>query len=360
MSDEQDQEQKTEQPTQKRIDDAVKKGQVATSREVTSFFLLLALTFLIMVMLPALMEDVKQALAAFITRPDDIRIDRATFVEGTKEVLLELLLLMMMPAALFIASIFAANALQNRFVFSAEPIIPRFNKISPLKGFKKLVSRRNLVEFIKGLLKLVIVGVVAVIAIAPYKDAMQILPDEDIPDLLAFILTVCGRMMIGVCIIMALIAILDFAYQKFEYIQNLKMTKQELRDEYKQQEGDPMIKQKLRQIRRERARQSMMEAVPKADVVITNPTHYAVALKYDSLTMNAPVVLAKGKDIVAQRIRERAEAHKITVVRNPALTRLLYDNANVDEEIPLEYYKAVAEVIGYVYKLKGINLRDAT
>ncbi len=358
MSDEQEKSQKTEQPTQKRLDDAVKKGQVPTSREVNSFFIMLSLTFFIIVMSPWLMGDLKELMSNFVTYPENFELDERSFLLLMRELMMNILILMILPAGMVIGSIIAANAVQNRFVFSAEPIKPKWNKISVIKGIGRMFSRRSLVEFLKGILKICIVGAVALIAIWPFKDAMGILPDEDIFDLLAFIMSVTARMMIGICCILGLIAFLDYTYQKYEYIQNLKMTRQEVRDEYKQQEGDPMVKQRLRQIRRERARQSMMEAVPKADVIITNPTHYAVALKYDSLTMSAPVVLAKGVDKVAHRIRERAEAHKIAIVRNPALTRLLYDNAEINEEIPFEYYKAVAEVIGYVYKLKGINLRD--
>ena len=180
----------------------------------------------------------------------------------------------------------------------------------------------------------------------------------DIFGLLDFILAVAARLMIAMCCIQLIIALIDFIYQKFEYIQNLKMTKQEIKDEYKQQEGDPMVKQKLRAIRRERVRNRMMEAVPESDVVITNPSHYSVALKYDSKTMNAPIVVAKGVDKVALKIREIAEQNDIMIMRNPPLTRLLYDHADVDEEIPLEYYKAVAQVIGYVYRMKGMELGD--
>jgi flagellar biosynthetic protein FlhB len=150
---------------------------------------------------------------------------------------------------------------------------------------------------------------------------------------------------------------MDYLYQRFEFMKSMRMTKQELKDEYKQQEGDPLIKQRLRQIRRDRARVKLAESVPKADVVITNPTHYAVALKYDSATMNAPVIVAKGIDNIAKRIREIAEENKIIIMRNPPLSRLLYDNGEVDQEIPLQYYQAVAKIIGYVYKLRGMELK---
>lgn len=356
--DEQEKSQKTEEPTQKRLEDAKKKGQVPTSREVNSFFILLAMAFIVLVLAPGIMRDMQLRLSHYVIRPHDIRIDAASFLHEMQDLMGDALMAMILPAMLAVISVFAANAVQNRFVFSLEPIIPKLNKISPLKGLKRLFSMRSLVEFIKGLLKISIVGAIAIAAIYPFKEHLRLLPDQDMMDLLSFVATITGRIFIGVCIITFMIALLDFAYQKYEFLQNLRMTKQEVKDEYKQQEGDPLVKQKLRQIRRERARKRMMENVPKADVVITNPTHYAIALQYDQLTMGAPHVIAKGKDKVAQRIREVAEKHKIVIMRNPPLARLLYDNATLDEEIPLEYYKAVAEIIGYVYKLKGIQFNS--
>lgn len=353
--DDQDDASKTEDPSQKRLDDAFKKGQVVTSREVNSFFLLLSLTAIIIWLSPGIMHDLMLRLARYVTMPDDIDVDKASFGNEMGSLMSDVMGIMLLPSVVVIASIFAANIVQNRFVFSADPIAPKLSKISPLKGLKKLFSRKSLVEFLKGIFKITVVGAVAIMSIMPYKNHLTILPDEDIYELLAFISTITGHMMIGICIIMFLIALFDFTYQKFEFNRNLRMTKQELKDEYKQQEGDPLVKQKLRQIRRERAQKRMMENVPKADVIITNPSHYAVALQYDQLTMGAPHVVAKGADKVAFRIKEIAAQHKIMVMRNPPLARLLYDNAEVDEEIPYEYFKAVAEVIGYVYKLKGIK-----
>jgi flagellar biosynthetic protein FlhB len=176
-------------------------------------------------------------------------------------------------------------------------------------------------------------------------------------DMLALAQLVAGKMLIAACIILFMLSIFDYFYQRFIFMKQMRMTKQETKDEYKQQEGDPHIKGKLRQIRRDKARKRMMAAVPQADVIVTNPTHYAVALKYDSTTMPAPKVLAKGTDAVALRIREMAEKHKIPVMRNPPLARVLYDTTEIDEEIPVEHYQAVAKIIGYVYKLKGKTIQ---
>lgn len=357
MADDQDQSQKTEDPTAKRLEDARKKGQVPTSREVNNFFILLSLTFFIMLMAPGMMESLKLRLSRFIGAPDDMDLESTAFGDLMMDVLVGVLQDTSLFVVAVIGAILAANAVQNRFMITLEPIKPKLEKISVIKGFGRLFSRRSFVEFIKGILKIVIVGVVVVVAFWPYKEGLRLLPDEDLHETLIFISAICGRIMIGVCMIMFLIAIIDFMYQKFEHIQQLKMTKQEIKDEYKQQEGDPIVKQRLRQIRRERLSKQMMAAVPDADVVITNPTHYAVALKYDAAKMNAPLLVAKGKDKVAARIRDIAEQHKIILMRNPPLTRLLFDNVEVDAEIPMEYYQAVAEIIGYVYKLRGIELK---
>lgn len=357
MSDDQDKSQKTEEPTQKRIDDAVKKGQVATSREVNSFFLLAALTMLVIILGPGVSHDVKVLLTKFITQPDYFEVDKASFQNEMREALAAALGIMFVPAMLIIASIFAANIVQNRYVLSAEPIIPKLEKISIQKGIGRMFSMKSVVEFVKGLLKISIVAIVATVVIWPYKEDLMKLADDDVMAIVAFMYKVCSKMLIGVCIAMFLIALADFAYQKYDYMQNLRMTKQEIKDEYKQQEGDPIVKQRLRQIRRERATAGMMQLIPDADVIITNPSHFSVALKYDTLTMRAPMVIAKGVDKIALRIRERGEECDVPIVRNPPLARLLYDNAEIDQEIPIEYYKLVAEVIGYVYKLKGINIQ---
>lgn len=355
--DSQDDSQKTEDPTHKRLEDAAKKGQVPNSREVNNFFILLALAFLIMLMAPSMMQSITTLLSSYISNVDDMHLDNASLGDNLIELLTGILIDSSLFMLMMIGAVFAANIVQNRFAVSFEPLKPKLEKISVFKGVQRLFSRRALVEFIKSILKIIIVGTVVIAAFYPSKDALQLLPAQDVQEFLKFLSTIAARIMIAVCAIMFLIAILDFAYQKFEHIKQLKMSKQEIKDEYKQQEGDPQIKYKLRQIRRERLSKQMMASVPDADVVITNPTHFAVALKYDVNKMNAPLLVAKGKDKVAQRIRDIAQEHKIIIMRNPPLTRLLFDNVDVDSEIPLEYYQAVAEIIGYVYKLRGIEIK---
>jgi flagellar biosynthesis protein FlhB len=209
------------------------------------------------------------------------------------------------------------------------------------------------VEFIKGVIKLAIVAWIAYYLMAPELDRAEQLMDMDVIDVLAEIYWLVIRLMIGVVAFMLVVAVADYVYQRFEYMKQLRMSRQEIRDEHKQSEGDPQVKARLRQIRMDRARRRMMAAVPTADVVVTNPTHFSVALRYDSETMAAPSVVAKGVDTVAFRIRELAKQHDVPIVENPPLARALFAGVEIDQQVPEAHFKAVAQVISYVYRLKG-------
>lgn len=353
MADEQEQSQKTEEPTRKKLDDAIKKGQVASSREIANFLILLLFTLLLVWVAPGAMEETRVALTRFVTRPDAIPVDRQS-MKPLMQSLVSDAGAVMLPIMLgTVIAALVSGLLQNGIIFSASPLKPKLEKISPLKGLKRMFSLRSVVEFLKGLLKITIVGGIAYMAVSPAMPQLRLLPGYDEALLLGMIGELAVRMLIGVCCIMFVIALLDFSYQRFEYIKNLRMTKQEVKEEHKQQEGDPLIKQRLRQIRLERARRRMMAAVPKADVVITNPTHFAVALEYKAENMKAPVVVAKGADKIALKIREVAKEHDVPIVENPPLARTLFDTTDLDKEIPYEHYQAVAEIISYVYRLKG-------
>jgi flagellar biosynthetic protein FlhB len=353
MAEEQDEAQKTEEPTRKRLDDAVERGQVITSRETASFFMLFSFALIMSWVAPGLFRRAQVMLSVFIERPDSFATDNQSIMNLMTDTVEEVGMLLLAPFAACIAAVFAANILQNRFVFSLEPLVPKLEKISLSNGLSRLFSMRSLAEFGKSLLKIVIVAIVAYYAVAPYFPHLKQLPDVSIAGMLAYLYATARRMLIGICIVMFFIAIADYLYQRYEYIKSLRMSKQEIRDEYKQQEGDPQVKQRLRQIRVERARRRMMTAVPTADVIVTNPTHYSVALKYDSDTMRAPKVVAKGLDNIALRIREIAKENDIPLFENPPLAQALYATVDIDREIPAEHYKAVAEVISYVYRLKG-------
>lgn len=351
--DQQDQSQKTEEPTQKKLDDARKKGQGVTSREINHWFILMAAAILVTAFLPGVMGDIARALRPFIERPHTMHVGLAESQAGIGNLMLHVGSAVVIPVLLFIVAAFGAGFVQRGFSISAESIKPNLEKISPLKGAKRLFSLRSLMEFTKGVVKIVIVAAVGALTVLPELRNIELYSSMSILQLLDLLHSLVTRLLIGVCAVMTVIAGLDFFYQRFEFMKQMRMSRQEIRDEHKQSEGDPMIRARIRQLRQERARHRMIAAVPEADVVITNPTHYAVALKYDTATMSAPKCVAKGADRTAQRIREVAEEHEVTIVENPPLARSLFSSVDVDEEIPVAHYKAVAEIIGYVWRLKG-------
>lgn len=353
MAEEQDDSQKTEEPSHRRLEEALEKGQVAYSREIANFLMLFALTLCLAWLAPLIFVNVRGNMRRFIESPHLYTLDQGGFEGVMRDASLSMAYNLMGPLLAAAIAAIAAALLQNGVIFSSEPVMPKLEKISPLKGLKKLFSQRSVVEFIKGLIKITVVGAIAAYTILPDMTHLSMLPLKETTDIVNFLFAEMKHMLIAVCVAMFLIAALDFGYQKLEFIRSMRMSRQELKDEHKQQEGDPHIKQRLRQIRVERARKRMMAAVPSADVVITNPTHFAVALKYETGKMAAPLVVAKGQDMIALKIREIAEEHGIPIVENPPLARTLFDAVDVDEEIPFEHYKAVAEIIGYVYRLKG-------
>jgi flagellar biosynthetic protein FlhB len=352
--DNQDDSQKTEDPTQRRLEQAREKGQVAKSQEVTHWFMILAAAMLIGVFGESFAGGVTSSVYKFIARPHSIRVDGSGALQELMfETFGQLGSAFLMPVSVVLLAAFVAGFIQNGFVFSTETITPKLSKLSLLKGLKRLFSTRSAMEFIKGLLKITIVAAVITLLLWPEREIIFIVTSMDVIQFMDVLQALAIRVLVGVLSIMTAIAAVDFLYQKFQHAKELRMSKQDLKEEFKQSEGDPMIKARLRQIRTERARRRMMAAVPEADVVVTNPTHYAVALKYEHEAMDAPVLVAKGADQVAFRIREVAKEHGIPVIENPPVARALYDNVDLDQPVPPEHYKAVAEIIGYVMRLKG-------
>jgi len=352
--DSQDDSQKTEEATQRRIEQAREKGQVAKSQEVNHWFMILAGALMIGVFGKAFAGGIADSLYKFIARPHSIRVDgSAELRELMFETFGQLGLAFLMPVSVILLAAFIAGFIQNGFIFSTETITPKLSKLSLAKGLKRLFSTRSVVEFVKGILKIAIVAAVIVLLLWPEREVIFLVTSMDAAQFMGALQGLAIRVLVGVLAIMTVIAAIDFLYQKQQHTKELRMSKQDLKDEFKQSEGDPMIKARLRQIRTERARRRMMSAVPEADVVVTNPTHYAVALKYRHEAMDAPILVAKGADQVAFRIREVAKEHGIPVVENPPIARALYDNVELDQAIPAEHYKAVAEIIGYVMRLKG-------
>lgn len=348
-----DKEQKTEDPTQHRLDEAEKKGQIPVSRELNHFFAFIALAMMISAIFPGIAKDTSADIAHFITDPHDYVISENLFRDLLKECAIILGKALMMPIMLVIFLVVGVSVWQGKMIVAVDRIAPKWDKVSPIKGFSKLFSAKTIVEFFKSLIKILVVGAVGYYCIASDLDKMELYPTYPPVQLLEIVKNMAIKAMIGICAVMFLVAVLDFAYQRYDFMKSLRMTKQEIKDEHKQQEGDPHIKGKLRALRMEKSRKRMMANVPKSDVIITNPTHFAVALSYDSDSMQAPKLLAKGTDKVAFKIRELAKEHDIPIVENPPLARALHASVELDQEIPYEHYKAVAEVIGYVYRIKG-------
>ncbi len=344
---------KTEDPTPKKLEEGRKRGQVAQSRDLNTWIMLLAATILIGTATPHMFEQMTSFLRAFLaeahTMPGTPGGIGALLTETAEKSIHASL-------AFFIALIVAAIIgpfMQVGPLLAPEILKPDWSKVSIFKGVERLFSIKSIMEFIKGLLKIATIAIVGFVMVYPYFASIDHTIDLTPMQLLEESESLAIRMMIGILVALLAIALADLLFQKWEFNKQMRMTKQEIKDEYKQTEGDPFIKGKLKQMRMERARQRMMQNVPKADVVITNPTHYSVALKYDKEESEAPIVLAKGVNEVALRIRELAKDNDIILFENPPLARSLYDTVEIEEEIPEELYKAVAEVISYVYKKKG-------
>lgn len=350
MADDEDDAQKTEDPTAKKLEQARKKGQVPLSREVNNWMILCAGAVVVLMMIEPLYVRLLDVATTYIAQAHSFTLSgaEAALGQGVKEVMLALTV----PFLVFLIVAFFSPFLQIGPLWSPEAIIPKISKISPISGVKRLFSMRSFVEFLKGVFKIMIIGLVGVVVVLPYFGQFEHMVGLPLPLLMDELRTLTVRLMLGVLLTLLIIAVIDLAYQRFEHHKKMRMTKQEVKDEHKQSEGDPHVKAKLRQLRSQRARQRMMQNVPNADVVITNPTHFSIALKYDPETMDAPECVAKGLDEVALRIREVAKEHDIVLYENRPLARALYDTVEIEEAIPSEHFRAVAEVISYVFQLR--------
>lgn len=353
MAEDDDDAQKTEDATDRKLSKGREKGQVAQSQEVSHWGILLAGTIGLIALGPWMMRGVEKSTVKFIEQAGSIPADFNHLKLLFERLGWDLLLVLSPIMGLLVVAAILVHVFQTGLLFAPEKIMPDLGKISPLKGLKRMVSVRALVEFVKGILKIVVVGAIAFGLAFPLLWDVSLLPGKDVIVALDRTYAIAMRLAIGTVSALTLIALMDYGYQKFSFLKEMRMTKQEVKDEHRQSEGDPMVKARIRKLRAERARQRMMAAVPKADVVITNPTHYAVALEYKMNQMQAPKLVAKGMDSLALKIREVAEEHEIPIVENAPLARVLYATVELDEEIPTEHYKAVAEVIGYVMRLKG-------
>ena len=355
MAEDQDDAQKTEEPTQKKLEDAHKKGQVAKSQEVSHWFMTMGITLVVLIFIAGLGRNLSFDLFKFIEQPHNIIVGSGHLRDVFEDLGYEVVSVLAPVLGVLMLAGLIGTIIQHRPVLSAERIKPKLNKISLLGGVKRQFSLKALTEFLKGILKLVLVGSIAFLFVAPEMEELQLVMTYDMIAILELLQKQVLSLLAGVVAVMAVIAGLDFAYQKYNHYKELRMTKQEIKDENKQSEGDPMIKSRLRSLRMQRSRQRMMQAVPEADVVVTNPTHFAVALRYKQDEDQAPMVLAMGQDNIALKIREIANENEIPIVENPPLARALYASCELDQEIPFEHYRAVAEIIGYVMRLKKVN-----
>lgn len=342
---------KTEEPTPRRLEQAREKGDIIYSPEVGAALSLVAATCIVAFMSGPIVSETQRNLIGFIAMPDQFSTDPASLLAIAGALGLKLMAILGLASLALAGAGIASRYLQDRPTFTAERLTPKLDKLNPAEGFKRVFGKAATASFIKSLAKLAIVGGALVWALWPRDAAIERLSLMDPAALLPFIHDRAAALMIALASAAVLLAVVDFVATRQSYMQRLRMSRREIRDEYRLSEGDPMVKAKLRQVRTQRSRLRMLQQVPTASVVITNPTHYAVALRYIEGETAAPVCVAKGVDAVAQRIREAAEAHNIPIVEEPPLARALFATAEVDEPIPREHYEAVAKVIGFVLRL---------
>jgi flagellar biosynthesis protein FlhB len=342
---------RTEDPTQKRLDEALERGDVVKSQEVSTWFVIAGGALVLAVFSGSMGGGLSITFRGILANAYQIPLDGPGVLSIVERIEREVLAVVAIPIAVLMLAAVAGNMIQHRLVWSFEPLKPKLSKISPLAGLKRQFSMQALANFAKGLAKLAVIGTVMAALLWPQRDRLEGLVQTDILGALLLARSLALKVFGAVVAILFFVAAADYLFQYRQWYERQKMSVREMKEEFKQTEGDPMVKGRIRQLRQSRMRKRMIAAVPKASVVITNPTHYAVALQYDR-GMNAPICVAKGVDALAQRIREVASEHAIPVVENPPLARALHATVEVDEEVPPEHYKAVAEIIGYVMNLR--------
>lgn len=355
MAEEKDDSQRTEDPTQKKLQDAREKGDFPRSQDLVTFATLSAGTFAIVVWGAEAGSIFVDRFTTFIAHAESFDVSSQGIGAIVWAAAGALALILAVPFVAMLIGAIAGNLVQAPLVLTGEKLKIKFSKLSPAKGAKRLFGGEALVNFAKGLLKVTCAGAAAVWAVWPETPAVLGLIDADPRATGAAALALVTRMLGAVLAVVAIFAAIDWFWQRYTFMKRMRMSKQDIRDEMKQSEGDPLVKMKIRQVRMERGRKRMMAAVPEATVIVTNPTHYAVALKYESGVTAAPKCVAKGVDALALRIRELAGEHEIPIVENPPLARALYAAVEVDAEIPVEHYKAVAQIIGFVMKKRRAN-----
>lgn len=345
---------KTESATPKKRQEMRQKGQIPRSKELTTSLILLISFWSMRLLSEYIFKDIIVTLRSFLSFPKDI--DSKFTNENVMQIFLQVMLVtakVIAPVLLIIALVaIAVDYLQVGVVFTAKPLMPNLNKLNPIEGFKRLFSPRSFVELIKSILK---IGIIGYVVFDYLKNNINVIPEllnMNIGSTAVFIGNTIINIGIRAAAVLLILSVFDYGYQIWDYEKSIRMSKQEIKDEYKLTEGNPQIKSKIREKQRQLALRRMMAEVPKADVIITNPTHFAVAVKYDPGASDAPMVIAKGKDLIAQRIKDTAKQNKVPVVENKPLAQALYKSVDIGEKIPSELYKAVAEVLAFVYSLR--------
>lgn len=346
---------KTEEATPKKIQDSRKEGSVAKSKELTNALSLLAL----FVTLRLAMSFVGPRLVALFDKywmhaSYDVLhgLDYQSVLEMMTELAKDVVIISAPFLVVGFVVAFLGNKVQFKWMVTAKPMQPKLNKINPVSGFKRIFSVRSLFELVKSIALISLIAYMAYTVLEKHANELFVLFRITISQSLALLMDIVWELGIKISLVMLVVGFVDFGYQRYKHKQELKMTKQEVKDEYKNSEGDPQIKSQQKQRMRQASQRRMMASVPEADVVITNPTHFAVALKYDANEHAAPVVTAKGTDFLAAKIKDVAKEHGVEIVENKPLARMLYYNVDIDREIPPELYQAVADILAYVYNLK--------
>src|SRR6201996_487585 len=350
MSDESDSSDKTEDPTQKRLDEALERGDVAKSQEVNTWFMIAGAT-LVLSSFSGSIGSIQMPLRNLLANAWMFHTDGPSLLDLARKLEYKLIAALGVPLLLLALAAIAGNMLQHRLVWSGESLKPSFSKISPASGAKRIFGKQAAANFGKGLFKLLALGAVMTAILWPERHRLESMLRFDPSALLGVVFSLTVHLMGAVVAMLAVVAIADYFFQYRQWYERQKMSLREMKEEFKQSEGDPHIKGRIRQLRQARMKKRMMAAVPKASVIITNPTHYSVALSYER-GMQAPICVAKGVDLIAFKIREIAGQHNIPIVENVPLARALYATVEIDEEIPVEHYHAVAEIIGYVMGLR--------
>jgi len=343
---------KTEKPTGKRLGKAKDEGQVAKSREVSSTALiggaLLAFTLFGSQWMQVWIESFQQGLDLYSVWQEGKWMD-----DLFGHWIGEIAKLVLPFFILFCILVIAANVSQIGFIFVTKPLTPKLDKLNPIAGLKRLISLNGLTELVKSILKIVVVAYLAYSTIKPEIHHLVAFFNLPLPKALSFSAFLAFKLVAKVWVAMVLLAVLDVFYQRWNHERGLRMTKQEVKEEHRETEGDPKVKSRIRKIQMEVSRKRMMQEVPNADVVITNPDHFAVAIRYDREQDMAPILLAKGAGLLCAQIKAVAKEHYIPIVRNPPLARFIYWKVALDQEVPVEIYQAIAEILAYVYRLKG-------